>query len=942
VTAAFHPDSGAAPAQPGADPAAAGGLKTKFAVGFADHPQAGQGGRTAVAQALADAPARPPHCALLFATSRHDPAELLAAVRGALPEGVPVYGGYAVGIVTNDRLGYDGFQVGVTLLWLEDAELDVFVGHDLALGEAAVGAGLVQQLGAGTFRGLPSLLLLYDSVNRTGNRFRLNMATSLLEGSFTRLPQSVPLVGAGLVGDMQCRSTQQWTGSSVETQTAMLLAFSGGIEIEQVVLHGCRPASSYHEITRTDGPVVLEIDHRPAIEVIAELLGPESGRSWRDYAFFVTLGVNKGSKFGAFNPDSYANRMCMAVDHERGGLVMFEPDLRQGDLVQLMLRDVEFSYIGDNIRAHLELRAPRRPVFALYIDCAGRACAYSHLEQEEASFVQSALNGVCPLLGFYSGVEVARIEGRPQALDWTGVLAFFYEREVAAAPAQVPLLPAAPPVAPKSETAPQSEPDIDELRATVDYYRRRLDHAAGEQVRFDARSSAMSHRLRQKDEGFRVLANLRKTINVRSKRHEIYQEALGMVLSSMGIDRALVIEPDETGKPCLVAAAGYADDAIAAIAARSLVIPDALASPGFLIANKRDKSDVVERMRGDLRLPFFIAVPIASPRHRAMLVVGRDREMKPFFPPFDDGDVANFQAIANFLSSVVDNVQLYGEAEEMAASFRRFVPEGFLKIVDRADLKNIRLGDQVARHMAVLVTDIRSFSTLSERLTPDQVFGFINDYLAEVGPVVRAHDGFINKYIGDAVMALFENAGNGIDAAIALLNTVEKFNDGRRQAKKFPIQIGVAVNSGDMMLGMIGESARLEGAVLADAVNLCFRIEGLTKTYGAPILTTDLTLNGIADAAKYTVRPIDLVTVKGRRNHVTIMEVLDGQSEERKAAKLATRELYSTGFQSFEFGSYEEAAQTFREVAKQDPDDRAARAMMLKARKLAEGGAEID
>lgn len=914
------------------------GRRSKITVGAANHRETAEAGRLAVQEAMADAMDRAPDFALLFATSRHDPNELLKAVRSALPEGVPVYGGYAVGIITHSVLGYDGFQAGVALFWLDQANIDIFVGRGLDLNAAAVGADLVRQLAATNFLGNPSLLLLYDSINRSGNSFKFNMATSIVEGSLSRLPEDIPLVGAGLVGDMQCRSTHQWTGDKVESQTALLLAFSGGIEIEQVVLHGCRPASAYHEITKTDDNVVLEIDHRPALEVIGELLGPRSGRTWRDYAFFVTLGVNKGEKYGVFDPDAYANRMCSSVDLERGGLVMFEPDLREGDLVQLMLRDVDYSYIGDKIRAHLERSAPRQPVFALYIDCAGRASAYSHLDKEEATFVQAALKDVCPLLGFYSGVEVARIEGRPQALDWTGVLCFFHESEGAREPAAVRLSPESAGLRYRGPAESRSaEPQVAELQAALNYYRRKLDSAAGEQVRFDAHTSAMSQRMRQKEEGFKVLANLKRAINIRRNRHEIYQDALGMVLANTGIDAAVVLEEDPDGDGNVVAAAGYNEDEVARLKGTRIVIPEQLGQAGFLIGNKRDKSDVLEPLRGSLRIPFLLAAPIHTQQRNAALVVGRHREMKPFYPPFDDGDVANFQAIANFLSSVADNIQLYGETEAMADSFRRFVPEAFLKIVNRTDFKQIALGDQVARHMAVLVTDIRSFSTLSERMTPDDVFSFVNEFLAEVGPVVREHGGFVNKYIGDAVMALFEKSGNGIDAAIAMVRQMNVLNERRRQQRKFSVQIGVAVNSGDLMLGMIGEAQRLEGAVLADAVNLCFRLEGLTKVYGAQIVTTDMTLEELPDRDKYAVRPIDLVTVKGRRSHVAIMEVLDGLPRDRLEAKLATRDLYTSGFQSFEFGAYEEAARIFREVAKLDPDDRAARAMALKARQLAEG-----
>ena len=908
----------------------------RVTVGVADDRESSLAGRAAVGRALKGSPEGIPRCALLFSTSRHDPAALLASVREALGYDVPVYGGYAVGIISPETLGYDGFQIGLALFWFAGAELEVIVGTALHNGEKDVGETLIRELCARTFRGSPSLILLYDSVNRTGNRFRLNVATSLLAGGFDRLPRDIPLVGAGLVGDMQLRSTHQWTGDKIETQSALLFAFSGDIEIEQIVLHGCRPASAYHRITRVDDNVVLEIDGRPALDVVADLLGPDSGRSWKDYRFFVTLGVNKGEMYGPFDPNGYANRMCMAIDAERRGLVMFEPDLREGDLVQLMLRSVDHSYIGDKIGAFLDERPERKPIFALYIDCAGRASAYSHVDEEEATYVQAALKDVCPLLGFYSGVEIARVVGAPQALDWTGVLCLFFEREALGEPACVPLDAI---LAPALATSAPAEEDPQQLPVALDYYRRHLDKAAGEQVRFDARLSALNRRLRQKEEGFRVLASLRETIDVRRTSHEVYRDALGLILSSMAIDRAVVLELSPEGRFRAVARAGYPDSESAELDRLDVDLPGTF---DCLIANESDKSADLARLRLALGLPFFLGVPIPDPRRQGVLFVGRQREIKPFFPPFDLGDADNFKAIASFLASVTDNIRLYAAAEAMAASFRRFVPEAFLKIINRSDFSDIALGDQVGRHMSVLVTDIRSFTTLSERMTPQQVFAFVNDFLAEVGPVVRAHDGFINKYIGDAVMALFDRAEDGLRAAVALIKQIETFNVRRRLDNKFPIQIGVAVNSGDLMLGAIGEKERLEGSVLADAVNLTFRLEGLTKTYGAQILTTEDTLAELPEGTEFTTRPIDFVTVKGRRKPITILEVLDGYAEERLEKKLSTRDLFTSGFQNFEFGAYEEAARTFRKVAKLDPDDRAARAMMLKARKLAEGESYVD
>ena len=436
-----------------------------------------------------------------------------------------------------------------------------------------------------------------------------------------------------------------------------------------------------------------------------------------------------------------------------------------------------------------------------------------------------------------------------------------------------------------------------------------------------------------------MLVNLKRTIDVPHGPAQIYQDALAMIGSSMAIDRALVLQIHASGEYRVAASFGYAQNEKARIAKLTHLFPQSFFADGYLVANKSDKSEALQQLRDSLFLPFFVAVPIVRSQLSGILVLGRDRQMEPFYPPFDRGDVTNYEAIASFLASIVDNVEFYNDAQKMAASFRRFVPEAFLKILNRSDFKGIELGDQVARNMAVLVCDIRSFTTLSERMKPQQVFGFINEFLAEVGPIVRQHAGFVNKYFGDGIMALFESPNNALHSAVALIRQINSFNDRRRKQGKFSIQIGVGVNAGDLMLGTIGEAERLEGTVLADAVNLCFRLESLTKIYGAQILTTDSTLNAAPDCDKFTVRPIDLVVVKGKRNHVTLMEILDGNSDERLEKKLQTRDQYQAAFQSFEFGAYDDAEQRFRTIAKIDPEDRAARVMMAKARQLAEGDA---
>jgi small ligand-binding sensory domain FIST len=135
--------------------------------------------------------------------------------------------------------------------------------------------------------------------------------------------------------------------------------------------------------------------------------------------------VNNSDKWGDYDENNYASRLCLAVDPGRDGIVMFEPDMTEGTEFQIMYRSLEHDYMKPRIAGLFEKIGDRVPVFAFYINCAGRAAGYGGIDMEDAVMVQKTVAGRVPVLGVYSGVEIARIMGRPRGLDWTGVLCLF-------------------------------------------------------------------------------------------------------------------------------------------------------------------------------------------------------------------------------------------------------------------------------------------------------------------------------------------------------------------------------------------------------------------------------------------------------------------------------------------------------------------------------------
>lgn len=400
-------------------------MSMRAGVGFSDAADSYAAGQAVAREALARGALARCDVALLFSTAEHQPAALRDGVRSVIGPAARLVGGWSVGALTNERMGYGGTEVGLACLELDGGKVDVVRADGLAAaGEEAVGELLGRELACTPAMGDASHLLFWDSVNRTSGRMQLNMATPLLRGLRRHVPSLPRLAGAGLVGDMVGRPTFQWQGDEVAQQSAFLLSFSGGIGMHTTLVRGCTPASGYHVVTKADGPAILEIDGRPAVAVISELLGGQRDPS--EFGFYVTLGMNLGDDpWADFDEDQYSNFLCLRVDARRQALIMFEPAFREGTQFQLMSRRHDLAYIGPQVEQLFAGLGDRRPVLALYINCAGRAGAYAGLDDEDALHVQRAIAGRVPLLGIYSGCEIGPIRGEAMPMDWTGVLCLF-------------------------------------------------------------------------------------------------------------------------------------------------------------------------------------------------------------------------------------------------------------------------------------------------------------------------------------------------------------------------------------------------------------------------------------------------------------------------------------------------------------------------------------
>ena len=287
------------------------------------------------------------------------------------------------------------------------------------------------------------------------------------------------------------------------------------------------------------------------------------------------------------------------------------------------------------------------------------------------------------------------------------------------------------------------------------------------------------------------------------------------------------------------------------------------------------------------------------------------------------------------------------ELKDINTANQRFVPNDFLQILGKDSIKDLKLGDQTQTQMTVLFSDIRSYTTLSESMTPEENFQFINAYLGRVGPIIKKYGGFISTYLGDGFMALFVNEPeNAIAATIAMQKELDNYNRERLAEGKKALKTGMGLNTGDLMLGVIGDEHRYESTVISDAVNTASRMEGLTKVFGAAIILSERTMAGLLDdfpsSSKLSVdsklldngklssnrdfayRYLGKVKVKGKDKAIKIYDLYEGETVSIRELKAQTKVLFEEGINHYFNRQFGKAAECFKQVLLINENDKAA------------------
>lgn len=285
------------------------------------------------------------------------------------------------------------------------------------------------------------------------------------------------------------------------------------------------------------------------------------------------------------------------------------------------------------------------------------------------------------------------------------------------------------------------------------------------------------------------------------------------------------------------------------------------------------------------------------------------------------GDLGEqFNRMALHIRTYIKDITSFSEASH------RFVPQQIFEYLGKKGITDIHLGDQVQQNMTVMVANIRSFHQLSKQLSPKQNFDFMNAFLKRFSPFVRTEEGLISKYLGAGFMALFPARNeDALRAAVSIRRELVSYNESLKASGFAPVDLGMAIHKGPLMLGIVGEEQRMEGNVISDDVNITATLERMSDTMGASILVTRTFYDQLRAPERFRFRQLGRIRIEGKDEPIELIDVYEGDSDTERNLKDRTKTMFEKGIVLCQEGRFFDARETFIEVIKINRFDKAAK-----------------
>ncbi|MFK7836331.1 MAG: AAA family ATPase [Sulfitobacter sp.] len=451
---------------------------------------------------------------------------------------------------------------------------------------------------------------------------------------------------------------------------------------------------------------------------------------------------------------------------------------------------------------------------------------------------------------------------------------------------------------------------------------------------------------------FGALLKATRAISQEVQLADLLSALLAGIVETAGADRAMVLAPDNNQFRIIAELSAGVDGPVYAsapdIASGRLCDPDAAPLSALRLVSRLrgplSSSDVIgdTRLSGDPYLqetpPKALAiVPMLNGGRLLGLVYLENNEISDAFSPMR---LNLLSALCAQAAVSWDNATLYDHQSRLLDAADRFVPAELSRLFNRDSIADVQLTDARAGRMTLMVSDLRGSTSQAEQLGPQQTFSQINAFLSGFSRNVREHGGFVLKYVGDGVLAIFpDGPAQAMDAAVA-------YQEELKQRKWDPVggsalQVGIAIHAGDVMFGVVGDETRMQIDALSDAVNVVFRLESMTKRLGAKVLISNAALAevGDADVGRHNCRFLGEVETQGRLGLEPIHELLDAEHEELRKVKMSTLKMFEDGVRCFEEKDFVNACVHLGGVLRDSPGDIAASHLFQEAaRRMSQSG----
>ena len=364
------------------------------------------------------------------------------------------------------------------------------------------------------------------------------------------------------------------------------------------------------------------------------------------------------------------------------------------------------------------------------------------------------------------------------------------------------------------------------------------------------------------------------------------------------------------------------------------VLPD---TNVLLVTGKRLKTQypIDKYHTSDIPLSAFQCLKLKNSQGKAVGTVNMVRE-----GAFTSHQLDLLEFCVTLFNSLIENaISLKKKIKfekNIRRAFSRFVPEQIIDDLVNGSATSDKVSVGEKRDVAILFSDIRSFTSISELNKPETIVAFLNRYFTTMCTIIKKHGGTIDKFIGDAIMALFgapvsyeDNARRAVAAAYEMREALPSVPlEDLILPEGMNFNIGIGIHYGDVIVGSIGSSDKTDYSVIGDNVNLASRMEGLTKTYGSMILVTDAVKNDIykttGGSGDFEFRYLDDVKVKGKEKAVPIYAI----DRNRQEFSESYRDNYTKGFELYKDGTWRLAHEYFEKALAELPDDKAAKLML--------------